>query len=150
MGESREIGLNNLSPNPGAKRRKKVLGRGPASGFGGTSGKGHKGQNSRSGGKRGSGFEGGQMPIQRRVPKRGFTNIFKKTYKVINVEDLQKFDEEITPEVLIEKGMNKKGLNVKILGRGNIDKAVTVHAAFFSRTAKAKIEKSGGKALLVK
>jgi large subunit ribosomal protein L15 len=123
------------------------VGRGIGSGTGKTSGKGQKGQNSRSGGGVRPWFEGGQMPLHRRLPKRGFTNIFKKYYELVNVEHLVKcagFD-PITPEVMKEKGLIKKIGAVKILGNGELKESLNVHAHKFSGSAQAKIEKSGGK-----
>lgn len=141
--------LEELKPAEGSKHRAKIVGRGIGSGTGKTSGKGHKGQNARSGGGVRPGFEGGQMPLYRRLPKRGFTNIFAKKYVSINVEDLNKFDDgaDVTAETLIEKGVISKALDgVKILGRGEITKKVNVKVAKYSASAKEKIEKAGGKA----
>jgi large subunit ribosomal protein L15 len=136
-----------LKPAAGATKKRKRIGRGPGSGHGKTATKGHKGQNARSGRGVGRGFEGGQMPLQRRLPKRGFTNIFKKSYIVVNVEQLMRFadGELITPDVLNEKGIIKKGLPVKILGQGELSKKLNVRAHKFSQTAIQKIEASGGK-----
>ncbi|MCF6465281.1 50S ribosomal protein L15 [Clostridium sp. Cult2] len=143
--------LNDLRPQigGGTKKRKRV-GRGIGSGYGKTSGKGHKGQKSRSGGGVRPGFEGGQMPLIRRLPKRGFTNIFAKEYAIINVEDLNKFEDNtvITPEFLINEGVIKRGKaidGVKVLGDGDINKKLTVKAHKFSKTAAEKIEAAGGK-----
>ncbi|RME27678.1 MAG: 50S ribosomal protein L15 [Candidatus Zixiibacteriota bacterium] len=140
--------LHTLKPAPGSKKTRKRVGRGPGSGLGKTSGRGHKGQLSRSGAHHRVGFEGGQMPLHRRLPKFGFTNIFRKTYQVVNVQDLARCNEtEITPEVLKQAGLIKKVRQpVKILGNGAIDKALTVKAAAFSKSAVAKIEAAGGKA----
>jgi large subunit ribosomal protein L15 len=143
--------LNELKPNPGATRNKKRVGRGPASGNGKTAGRGHKGQKSRSGYSRKRGFEGGQMPLQRRVPKRGFKNPFRKEYVVFNVST---FEERDVQEVKLED-YRKLGLaknlhdGVKILGDGDITKAVTVHAHKFSQTAREKIEKAGGTCVII-
>ena len=143
--------LNDLRPNVGGgTRAKKRLGRGIGSGLGKTSGKGHKGQNARSGGGTRPGFEGGQMPLFRRVPKRGFTNIFAKEYAILNIEDLNKFTEGtiVTPELLFAEGIVKKGKaidGVKVLGDGEISVKLTVQAQKFSKTAAAKIEAAGGK-----
>ena len=137
--------LSNLK-GPGRKNRKRI-GRGPGSGTGKTSGKGQKGQKCRSGGSPHPWFEGRQMPIYRRLPKRGFTNIFKKQFEIVNVSDLTRcvgFD-PITPEVMKEKGLIKKTGLVKILGCGELTESLNVHAHKFSGTAQAKIEKSGGK-----
>ena len=141
--------LEELKPTAGSTHRKKIVGRGIGSGVGKTSGKGHKGQNARSGGGVRPGFEGGQMPLYRRLPKRGFTNIFAKKYVSVNVEVLDKFNDgdEVTAEVLLEKGIISKTLDgVKILGRGEVTKKVTVKVAKISESAKEKIEKAGGKA----
>ena len=141
--------LDELKPAEGSKFTAKRVGRGIGSGNGKTSGKGHKGQNARSGGGVRPGFEGGQMPIYRRLPKRGFNNIFAKQYVTINVEVLDKFDDgaEVTPELLKEAGVISKTLDgVKILGRGEVTKKLTVKAAKFTESAKEKIEKAGGKA----
>ena len=139
--------LNELRKPLGARKKKKRVGRGEGSGHGGTSCRGHKGQKSRSGATIPSWFEGGQMPIQRRLPKRGFTNIFKKEYQIVNIQDLARCGEEkiITPQVLKEKGIIKKErVPVKILGVGEVPQGVTVRAHAFSVTAKAKIEKAKG------
>lgn len=141
--------LHELSPAPGAKKERKRLGRGIGSGLGKTSGKGHKGQNARAGGGVRPGFEGGQMPLQRRLPKRGFSNApFKVEYVPVNVEALNAFETGtvVTPELLHEsrvaKGAHK---GVKILGTGDITKALTVKAHRISESAKQKIEAAGGK-----
>ena len=141
--------LEELKPAAGSTHRKKIVGRGIGSGVGKTSGKGHKGQNARSGGGVRPGFEGGQMPLYRRLPKRGFTNIFAKKYVAVNVEVLDKFNDgdEVTAETLLEKGIISKTLDgVKILGRGEVTKKVAVKVAKISESAKEKIEKAGGKA----
>ena len=141
--------LFELSPAEGSKKDPKRKGRGHATGNGKTAGKGHKGQNARSGGGVRPGFEGGQMPLYRRLPKRGFTNIFAKKYVSINVEELKRFDAntEVTAELLKETGVISKICDgVVILGRGEIDKALTVKAARFSKSAEEKITKAGGKA----
>lgn len=141
--------LNELRPNDGATKARKRVGRGPGSGIGKTSGRGENGQNSRSGGGVRVGFEGGQTPLFRRLPKRGFSNArFKKVYAVINLDDLNKFDEgaEITPELLKDMGLVKKQLDgIKVLGDGTLEKKLTVKAHKFSKTAKEAIEKKGGK-----
>ncbi len=136
--------LHDLSPAKGSRRSPKRLGRGPGSGTGKTAGKGHKGQKSRSGYSRRLGFEGGQMPLIRRVPKRGFTNIFRKEVAVVNLRDLSDFEGEITPDLLAEKGLVREGLPVKILGDGEIASVLAVKAHHFSRSARAKIEAAGG------
>lgn len=139
--------ISDLAPEPGSRKTRKRVGRGPGSGHGKTSCKGHKGQNCRSGGGVNPGFEGGQMPLQRRVPKRGFTNIFQKKYSIINVGSLEKISESIiTPEVLLTEGLIKNTKDmVKILGNGEITKAFTVKAHAFSASAKEKISKAKGK-----
>ena len=136
--------LHDLSPAKGSRRSAKRLGRGPGSGTGKTAGRGHKGQKSRSGYSRRLGFEGGQMPLIRRVPKRGFTNIFRKEVAAVNLRDLAGFEGEVTPELLAEKGLARKGLAVKILGDGEISSPLTVKAHRFSRSAREKIEAAGG------
>jgi large subunit ribosomal protein L15 len=146
--------LNELS-NPDAKQSKKRLGRGIGSGLGKTSGKGHKGQWARSGGGVRPGFEGGQMPLTRRIPKRGFTNIFKKEYTVINVGKLNELfeaGETVTAQSIVEKGYIAQiaPYGLKVLGGGELSKALTVQAAQFSDSAKAAIEAAGGKAEEVK
>ncbi|MEE0698998.1 MAG: 50S ribosomal protein L15 [Bacilli bacterium] len=142
--------LHELKYNEGSKKDVKRLGRGSSSGTGKTSGKGHKGQNARSGGGVRVGFEGGQLPLYRRLPKRGFSNaMFKKEYAVINVSDLNMFDEgtTVTPELLKEMGVIKKELSgIKVLGNGEVEKKLTVRAHVFSSVAKEKIEAAGGKA----
>ncbi len=144
--------LHELKPAKGAVRNRKRLGRGTASGQGETAGRGADGQNSRSGGGTRPGFEGGQMPLYRRIPKRGFTNPFKKVWSIVNVEDLNRFEEdtEITPAILMENGLIKK-LNdgVKILGNGEIEKKLTVKANQFTKSAQEKIEAAGGKAEVI-
>jgi large subunit ribosomal protein L15 len=144
--------LSNLHFAPRSRKKRKRIGCGEGSGHGGTSTKGHKGQRSRAGVKIKPWFEGGQMPLQRRLPKRGFTNIFRTEHQIVNVESLGRLNEkaEITPAVLFERGLiGKKNQSVKILGNGALEKALVVHAHAFSKTAQEKIEKAGGKALLV-
>ncbi len=136
--------LHELSPAAGSRKAKKRVGRGPGSGLGKTAGRGHKGQRSRSGYSRRVGFEGGQMPLIRRVPKRGFTNIFRTEYSVVNVGQLAGFDGDVNPESLSAKGLVRRGRRVKILGSGEIDSALTVKAHRFSRSAREKIEAAGG------
>ena len=141
--------LEELKPAEGSTHRKKIVGRGIGSGVGKTSGRGHKGQKARSGGGVRPGFEGGQMPLYRRLPKRGFTNIFGKKYVAVNVEVLDKFNDgdEVTAESLLQKGIISKTLDgVKFLGRGEVTKKVNVKVAKISESAKEKIEKAGGKA----
>lgn len=140
--------LHELRPAIGSKKAPKRIGRGTGSGWGKTAGRGQDGQNSRSGGGTRPGFEGGQMPLYRRLPKRGFTNIFAKEYACINVDRLNIFENgtEITPELLIERRIVKKLYNgVKILGNGNLEKSLTVSASKFSKAAAEKIEAAGGK-----
>ena len=144
--------LDELKPVEGSKFTTKRVGRGIGSGTGKTAGKGHKGQNARSGGGVRPGFEGGQMPLYRRLPKRGFTNIFAKQYVSINVSELERFDNgtEVTAELLKEAGVVSKTLDgIKILGRGELTKKLTVKVAKFSASAAEKIEKAGGKAEVI-
>ena len=144
--------LHELSPAEGAKKKAFRVGRGHGSGNGKTSGRGQKGQKSRSGGNVRPGFEGGQMPIYRRLPKRGFTNIFAKKYTSINVEELNKFDDgaEVTAEALKESGViSKINDGVVILGRGDLNKKLTVKAKRFSKSAAEKISAAGGKAEVI-
>ena len=144
--------LDELKPTEGSRFETKRVGRGIGSGTGKTSGKGHKGQNARSGGGVRPGFEGGQMPLYRRLPKRGFTNIFAKQYVTINVEVLDRFEDgtEVTAEVLKEAGVISKVLDgVKILGRGELTKKLNVKVANYTASAKEKIEKVGGKAEVI-
>ncbi len=140
--------LHELSPAPGSTKEVKRIGRGHGSGNGKTAGKGHKGQNARSGGVR-IGFEGGQMPLTRRIPKRGFNNIFAKEYAIVNVSDLNKFTEGtvVDAELLMAAGLIKKACDgVKVLGDGELTTKLTVKAAKFTKSAVEKIEKAGGKA----
>ena len=140
--------LHELSPNPGSVSSRKRVGRGPGSGLGKTSGKGHKGQNARSGGGVRVGFEGGQLPLFRRLSKRGFNNYeFRTVYATVNVSDLNRFEDgtTVTPELLIETGLVKKELDgIKVLGNGKLTKKLTVKANKFSSAAKTKIENVGG------
>lgn len=144
------LGLNNIKPAPGSTHKKKRVGRGPGSGLGKTAGRGHKGQKSRSGYSSRPGFEGGQMPLQRRLPKRGFTNIFKKEWIEISLAKIESSfnaGDEVTPEILHSRGLIKKAKHdLVILGSGDISKALTVSAHRFTKTAKEKIEKAGGSA----
>ncbi|MFA5523673.1 MAG: 50S ribosomal protein L15 [Tissierellales bacterium] len=141
--------LHELRPNQGGGSKKtKRLGRGTGSGQGKTAGRGQKGQKSRSGGGVRPGFEGGQMPLYRRLPKRGFTNIFAKTFAIVNLDDLNIFEDNavVTPELLIQVGLIRKLEDgVKILGDGELSKKLTVKAQKFSKTAAEKIEANGGK-----
>ena len=145
--------LHELRPSEGAFKTNKRVGRGVSSGHGKTSGKGHKGQNARSGGGVRPGFEGGQLPLFRRLPKRGFSNaMFKVKYATINLSDLEKFDNGavVTPELLKEMGILKKQLDgVKVLGNGELTKKLTVKANKFSQSAIEKIEAKGGKAEVI-
>ena len=144
--------LNELTSNEGSRRSIKRLGRGQGSGQGKTAGKGHKGQNARSGGGVAIGFEGGQTPLWRRLPKRGFTNFMRKEYSIVNIESLNRFAEgsEVTPELLKNSGLVKKQLaGVRILGNGKLEKALTVKAHKFSSSALKAIEDAGGKAEVV-
>lgn len=144
--------LHELSPAPGSNREVKRIGRGHGSGQGKTAGKGHKGQKARSGGGVRPGFEGGQMPLQRRVPKRGFNNIFATRYASVNVAALDKFEDGAVVDTAALKaaGLIKKEYDgVKILGNGNVQKKLTVKVAAFSEAAKAKIEAAGGKAEVI-
>ena len=145
--------LNELSPAAGSKKSVKRVGRGHGSGWGKTAGKGHKGQKARAGRGMRAGFEGGQMPLQRRVPKRGFNNIFRKEYAIVNLASLDKVFEDgavVNAESLVEKGLVKKTLDgIKVLGRGEITKKLTVQVNSYSETAKTKIEAAGGKAEVV-
>ena len=142
--------LHAMSPAKGSKHSKKRVGRGPGSGIGKTSGKGEKGQRSRTGYQGRLGFEGGQMPLVRRVPKRGFTNIWKTEYDIVNLAALAELAEaaqaslNVTPESLVELGLVRKGERVKVLGDGEIGRALKVTAHKFSKSARAKIEAAGG------
>ena len=141
-----------MKPAEGSRKKRKRIGRGIGSGFGKTSGRGHDGQNSRSGGGVRLGFEGGQIPLFQRLPKRGFTNINRKDYAIVNLDTLNRFDEgtEVTPELLIESGIvsNAKS-GIKILGNGTLEKKITVKAHKFSASAKEAIEKAGGQTEVV-
>lgn len=144
--------LHELKAPEGSRKNKKRIGRGSASGQGTTAGRGMNGQKSRSGGGVRLGFEGGQMPLYRRLPKRGFTNIFAKEFATVNVKDLNRFDAGtvVTPELLKESGVVKKLCDgVKILGDGELEKSLTVQAQKFTKTAVEKIEKAGGKAEVI-
>ena len=148
------LSLNNLRAPEGATHKKKRVGRGPGSGLGKTSGRGSKGQKSRSGYSAKRGFEGGQMPLHRRLPKRGFTNIFKREWAEVNLADLERlFDvgATITPDELVAKGLVRKSLlkSVVVLGQGEIKKSLTVNVHRFSAAAKQKIEAAGGQAAVI-
>ena len=145
--------LHELRPAEGATKRRKRVGRGRGSGHGKTSGRGHKGQGARAGGGKGPYFEGGQLPLVRRLPfKRGFTNIFRIEYQILNLKSLQKFppNAEVNPQVLKEEGLIKGKKPVKILGEGEITNPLTVLAHSFSRSAREKIEAKGGKVQTIK
>jgi large subunit ribosomal protein L15 len=141
--------LEELKPAQGSNKKAKRVGRGVGSGSGKTAGKGHKGQKARSGGVKGPGFEGGQMPLQRRIPKRGFTNIFRKEYAIVNLSDLELLagTAEVTPEALVQSGLIKDlKSGIKVLGTGELKKKLTVRAHKFSKSAIEKIQAAGGKA----
>jgi large subunit ribosomal protein L15 len=138
------MNLHDLRPREGAKHKRKRVGRGPGSGLGKTAGKGHKGQKSRSGYSQRIGFEGGQMPLVRRMPKRGFTNIFRVQYVTVNLSQLADLGTEIDPDVLLRHGLVRRGRLVKILGDGEVTRALEVKASKFSRAAREKIEAAGG------
>ena len=150
--EIQSVKLDSLKPSKGSIKNKKRVGRGHGSGLGKTSGRGHKGAGQRSGNKRRPWFEGGQMPLARRLPRRGFTNIFKEEIQIVNISDLNRIEKnsEIDPVVLQENGMIRSSLKpVKILGQGDIDKKLNVTASAFSASAKNKIEKAGGTATIL-
>ncbi|WP_102349446.1 50S ribosomal protein L15 [Bacillus sp. Marseille-P3661] len=144
--------LHELKPSEGSRKERNRVGRGMGSGNGKTSGRGHKGQNSRSGGGVRPGFEGGQMPLFQRLPKRGFTNIHRKVFTIVNIDTLNRFEDgtEVTPELLLETGViSKLNAGVKVLGNGKLDKKLTVKAQKFSASAKEAIEAAGGKTEVV-
>ncbi len=144
------MNLSTLRAPKAANSNKKRVGRGMGSGLGKTSGRGHKGQRSRSGSRMMRGFEGGQMPLHRRLPKRGFNNIFRTEYAVVNLDRIAELGEKnVTPEVLQKAGIVKKSDLIKILGTGELKSAVTVHGHKFSKTAAEKITKAGGKAEVI-
>jgi large subunit ribosomal protein L15 len=139
--------IEDIRPADGSTKNRKRVGRGVGSGHGKTACKGHKGQKARSGGTKGAGFEGGQMPLQRRVPKRGFKNIFKKEFAIVNLDIIDGLKDEaiITPELLIEKGIIKKAKDgLKVLAGGSIQRPITIKANAFSSSAAAKIQAAGG------
>ncbi len=145
--------LHELAPAAGAKKKRKRIGRGPGSGHGKTATKGHKGMLARSGGKRRPGFEGGQMPLVRRVPKFGFTNPFRTEYAIVNLKALEALGvvDQVTPQVLIEAGLVKRKLRpVKILGLGEVARPMVIHAHKFSRSAMEKIVAAGGRAEVIR
>lgn len=140
--------LSELQPSPGSKHKKKRVGRGPGSGWGKTAGRGHKGQNSRAGGPKGPGFEGGQMPLTRRIPKRGFTNIFRQPWAIVNLRDLNRFapDSVVDEAVLKEAGLVAvKTRRVKLLAQGEVTVPLTVKVQAASAQARARIEAAGGR-----
>lgn len=147
------LSLNNLKPAKGSTHKKKRVGRGPGSGLGKTAGRGHKGQKSRSGYSSRPGFEGGQMPLQRRLPKRGFTNIFKKEWTEVSLAKIEasfNAGDEVTPELLRERGLIKKAKHdLVILGSGELTKGLKISAHRFTKKAKEKIEAAGGTAALI-
>jgi len=144
--------LEDLKPAKGATKKAKRVGRGVGSGSGKTAAKGHKGQKARSGGVKGPGFEGGQMPLQRRIPKRGFINIFRKEYAVVNIRDFAKISgsDPVTPEILLQNGLIKDmKARVKVLGMGELNRKLTIRAHKFSKSAIDKIQSAGGKAEVI-
>ena len=142
--------LHQLQPAPGSRKSKKRLGRGPGSGLGKTAGKGHKGMLARSGRANVAGFEGGQMPLARRLPKRGFHNPFRTEFAVVNLKTLAALDQNVTLQVLYEKRIVKKQSKpIKILGVGELDKPMTIEAHKFSQSALRKIERAGGQAKVI-
>jgi large subunit ribosomal protein L15 len=145
------VKIHELKPASGSRKKPKRVGRGVGSGHGKTSCRGHKGQKSRSGGGKGAGFEGGQMPLQRRLPKRGFKNLFSKEYVILNVSDIDRLGlDTVSPEVLLERGVIKSLKDgLKILGDGELKRAVTVKANAFSNSAIKKIESAGGTAEVI-
>jgi large subunit ribosomal protein L15 len=145
------MNLSDLHPPKNSRKNKRRVGRGPGSGRGKTAGRGTKGQKSISGYSRKIGFEGGQMPLSRRVPKRGFTNIFRQEYSVVNLDKLENLEtDSIRPKDLVKHGViRKESEQIKVLGRGTISSSKTIHAHKFSRSAQKKIEDAGGKAVLI-
>jgi large subunit ribosomal protein L15 len=144
--------LHELKPAPGSTKRRKIVGRGRGSGQGTTAGRGGKGQTARTGSSIPAWFEGGQMPLVRRLPKRGFTNIFKKEYAIINIKTLERFEsgQEVTLELLVSKRLiRSRNDGVKVLGTGTLTKTLTVHAHKFSQSAVTKIEAAGGKVQVI-
>src|SRR3977135_738557 len=145
------LSLNSLHPAKGSTHKKKRIGRGPGSGTGKTAGRGEKGQKSRAGFSRMRGFEGGQMPLHRRLPKRGFTNIFRKEYAIVNIGRLELLEgNKFDPGRLLELGVIKKlGTGLKVLGSGDLTRGITVHAHVFSKSALEKIQKAGGSGTVI-
>jgi large subunit ribosomal protein L15 len=147
---ARHLNLTSLKPAPGSRRKPKRIGRGPGSGHGKTATAGNKGQLSRSGRKQYFGFEGGQNPLHRRIPKRGFTNLFRKEYAVINVGELEAYTGEVTPDRLMQQGRIKRLRDgLKVLGGGELTKALVIRAHHFSQSALEKIRKAGGQAEVI-
>ncbi|MBW2658732.1 MAG: 50S ribosomal protein L15 [Deltaproteobacteria bacterium] len=144
------LSLANLSPKEGSTKNRKRLGRGPGSGHGKTAGRGHKGFKSRSGSGIKPGFEGGQMPLQRRLPKRGFNNIFRKEYTIVSLTQLDSFDgsSPVDKDALLQAGIIKKGVLVKVLANGKVTKALDINIDKISASAKSKIEAAGGKVVI--
>ncbi len=136
--------LSNLVANPGSNKKNKRVGRGPGSGHGKTSTRGHKGKKARSGGFVSRSYEGGQMPLHRRLPKFGFTNVFRTEYTVVNLRDLARFDGSVTPEQLVSCGLVKPNLPIKVLGNGDLSKKLNIKAHKFSASALEKIKAAGG------
>ncbi len=145
------MNLHSLHPSKGSVKKRKRVGRGPGSGHGKTATRGMKGQKSITGFAQKRGFEGGQMPFHRRVPKRGFTNIFRKEWQIVNLKDIAKLKyKEINPDILADEGLIKdREKLIKVLGEGEINKAVVIQAHGFSKSAKEKIEKAGGKVVIL-
>jgi large subunit ribosomal protein L15 len=145
------MNLDSMKPPKGSRRPRKRLGRGPGSGLGKTSARGHKGQRSRAGGTSKVGFEGGQMPMQRRLPKRGFKNPFRVRFQAVNLEDLQRFEggANVDPEALRKAGLAKRDGPVKVLASGKVDRALTVHAHAFSKAAAEAITAAGGTVVVI-
>jgi large subunit ribosomal protein L15 len=144
------VRLNELKPDPGARKKRKRVGCGPGSGLGKTSGRGNKGAGQHSASEFDERFEGGQMPFYRRIPKRGFSNVNRVEYAVVNIDRLAGLEaDSITVELLREKGLVRKGMRVKVLGNGEVGKALTVTAHAFTKSAREKIEKAGGRAEVI-
>jgi large subunit ribosomal protein L15 len=144
------VKLNELKPDPGARKKRKRVGCGPGSGLGKTSGRGNKGAGQHSASEFDERFEGGQMPLYRRIPKRGFNNVNRVEYAVVNIDRLAGLEaDSITVELLREKGLVRKGMRVKVLGNGEVGKALTVTAHAFTKSARDKIEKAGGRAEVI-
>ena len=142
--------LNELKPDPGARKKRKRVGCGPGSGLGKTSGRGNKGAGQHSASEFDERFEGGQMPLYRRIPKRGFTNVNRVEYAVVNLDRLADLEtDSVTVELLRDKGLVRKGMRVKVLGNGEVGKALTVTAHAFTKSAREKIEKAGGRAEVI-